>query len=310
MGYSCGMSTQNEAKPQFKRKHVVVEKPFSKKWFLNYLLVILGCSILAFGVVFFIIPFHIVPGGVFGISILVNQLTGFPVGAIALCINIPLFIWGIKVLGAQFGFKTFMAIILSSTFIDLLTHFSGGKGLTDDILVSAMFGGVFIGVGIALAIRADATTGGTDIIAQIISRYTRIPVGQLFLVIDGIIVLSSVIIFQKIDLAPYAIIAIFSISRTVDAILSGLDHRKAVFIISQEHEKIRQVILEDMDRGGTYLLAKGLFYSDEDKRIIFSALSRKEVARLHGYIKKIDPNAFLAVLDTHEIIGSGFKSFT
>ncbi len=295
--------------PEFKKKSFAIEKTFSKRWFFNYFKVILGSFILAFGVVFFIIPFHVVPGGVFGISILVNHLTGFPVGVVALLINIPLFIWGIRVLGARFGIKTFLAIVLTSVFIDGLTHFSGGKALTKDILVSSMFGGVFVGIGIALAIRGDATTGGTDIIAQIISKYTKIPVGQLFLFIDGVIVLGSVIIFRKIDLAPYAIIAIFSISKTVDSILNGLDHRKAVFIVSKAHEKIRQVILSDMDRGGTYLTAKGLFYKDEDRNIIFSALSRKEVARLQGFIKRIDPEAFLVVLDTREIIGSGFKPF-
>lgn len=296
--------------PEFKKKPFAVEKTFSKRWFFNYFKVILGSSILAFGVVFFIIPFHVVPGGVFGISILINHLTGFPVGMAALLINIPLFIWGIRVLGAQFGIKTFLAIVLTSVFIDLFTYLYGGKALTEDILVSSMFGGVFVGVGIALAIRGDATTGGTDIIAQIISKYTKIPVGQLFLLIDGVIVMGSVIIFRKIELAPYAIIAIFSISKTVDSILNGLDHRKAVFIVSKEHEKIRDVILSDMDRGGTYLMAKGLFYRNEERNIIFSALSRKEVAKLQSFIKRIDPDAFLAVLDTREIIGSGFKPFT
>jgi uncharacterized membrane-anchored protein YitT (DUF2179 family) len=295
--------------PEFKKKPFIYEKTFSKVWFFNYFKVILGSFVLAVGVVYFIIPFKIVPGGVFGISILVNHLTGLPVGILAMLINVPLFIWGIKVLGARFGIKTFLAIILTSMFIDGLTHYSGANALTEDILVSAMFGGVFIGVGIALVIRGDATTGGTDIIAQIINKYTKIPMGQLFLLIDGVIVLSSVFLFRKIDLAPYAIIAIFSISKTVDSILSGLDHRKAVFIVSNEHEKIRNVILSDMDRGGTYLMAKGLFYKDEDRHIIFSALSRKEVARLQGYIQKIDPEAFLAVLDTREIIGSGFKPF-
>lgn len=294
---------------EYKKKAFETEKLFSKKWFFNYSKVILGAFILAFGLVYFIIPFHIVPGGVFGISILINHLSGFPIGLLALLINTPLFIWGVRVLGGQFGVKTIFAIVLTSGFIDLINHFSHGVALTQDILVSSMFGGVFIGIGIALAIRADATTGGTDIIAQIVAKYTKIQVGQLFLIVDGLIVLASVIVFRKIDLAPYAIIAIFSISKTIDAILSGLDHRKAVFIISQEHEKIRDLILNEMDRGGTYLAARGLFYKDEEKHLIFSALSRKEVARLQAFIKSVDPNAFLAVLDTHEIIGCGFKPF-
>lgn len=295
--------------PEFKKKYFAVEKPFSKLWFFNYFLVILGTFIMAAGFVYFVVPFHIVPGGVFGMSIIVNHLTGFPIGIIALVVNIPLFIWGIKVLGSQFGIKSFLAITLASVFIDGLTYLSGGKGLTEDILVSSIFGGVLAGVGIALVIRGNATTGGTDIIAQIISKYTKIPVGQLFLIVDGIIVFTSVLIFRKIDLAPYAIIAIFSISKTVDAILTGLDNRKAVFIVSKEHEKIRNVILEDMDRGGTYLVSRGLYFREEDRNVIFSALSRKELARLHSYIKQIDPEAFLMAIDTHEIIGSGFKPF-
>ncbi len=295
--------------PKYKRKPVPRETLFSRIWFFNYTRVLLGSLILAAGLVYFIIPFHVVPGGVFGVGIIVNHLTGFPVGMAALVINIPLLLWGIRVLGAQFGIKTFVAIVLTSVFIDGLTHFSGARALTEDILVSSMFGGVFAGVGIAMVIRSGATTGGTDIIAQIISKYTKSPVGQLFLLIDGAIVLSSVVVFNKIDLAPYAIIAIFSVSKTVDAILNGLDHRKAVLIISSEHEQIREIILQQMDRGGTYLMGKGLFYKDEERPIIFSALSRKELAYLQRAIKPIDPDAFLTVLDAHEIIGSGFKPF-
>lgn len=295
--------------PEYKKKSFTRDKTFSRNWFLSYVKVILGSAILAAGLVYFIIPFHIVPGGVFGVGILVNQLTGFPVGMAALLINIPLFIWGIRVLGAQFGIKAFLAVVLISGCIDLFRYFSGDRALTQDILVSAMFGGVFCGTGIALAIRAGATTGGTDIIAQIIAKYSRIQVGRLFLMVDGLIVLAGILVFRKIDMAPYAIIVIFCVSKTVDAILTGLDHRKAVFIISRHHDRIREMILKEMDRGGTYLLARGLFYTEEERRIIFSALSRKEVARLQDFIREVDPEAFMAVLDTHEIIGSGFKPF-
>ncbi len=293
---------------KLKRKEIPVEKLFSSLWFFNYFKVLVGSITLAFGLVYFIIPLHVVPGGVYGLSIVANHLTGFPIGMLALAINIPLFIMGMRVLGKQLGVKTFVSMVLTSVSIDVLTHFSGGKALTEDILVSSIFGGVLAGVGIATVIRGNGTTGGTDIIAQIISKYTKIPVGQLFLMVDGIIVLSSVVIFRKIDLAPYAIIAIFSVSKTIDAILTGLDNRKAVFIISNEHEKIREIILKDMDRGGTYINSKGL-YTNEERNIIFSALSRKELARLQSYIKQIDPEAFMTVINTHEIIGSGFKPF-
>jgi len=295
--------------PEYKKKQFQKEKLLSPLWFKNYMLVIMGAFVLAVGYTFFMIPHNIVPGGVFGSSIIINHLIGLPIGIISLCINIPLLLLGIKILGAKFGVKTFLAMVISSASIDLLSHFWGDINITDDLLVSAIFGGVLIGAGIAMVIRAEATTGGTDIIAQILAVISKRQVGQMFLIIDGLIVFCSVIIFRKIELAPYAVIAIFCISRTVDTILNGLEVRKAVFIISQQHEKIREYILSELDRGGTYLNSRGLYFPEHERNLIFSVLNRKELAQLQNWIKAIDPDAFLTVFQAQEIFGSGFKPF-
>ncbi|MFA8435612.1 MAG: YitT family protein [Marinifilaceae bacterium] len=292
--------------PKYHKKVFEKESLFSPIWFRNYSLVVLGSVLVALGYVFFIVPHKLVPGGVFGFSIIVNYLTNFPIGVVALCINIPLLLWGIYALGGHFGVKTVLSMVLGSLFIDGLTYLFGNAMVTKDLLVSAMFGGGIIGLGIALVIRAEATTGGTDIIARIISKYLRVPVGQLFLVIDGLIVLTSVMVFRDIDLAPYCIIAILSISKTVDAVLNGLDDKKAAFIISEKHEEIRNHIL-NMDRGGTYIHGEGLFFQEKEKKIIFTALSRKELAHLERMVKKTDAEAFIATMNTNDVFGYGFK---
>lgn len=292
--------------PEYRKKNFEQEKLFSGLWFRNYGMVVLGSFLVALGYVFFIVPHNIVPGGVFGFSIIVNYLTNYPIGMIALCLNIPLLLWGIWVLGGGFGVKTVLSMVLGSVFIDGLTYLLGSPVITKDLLVSSMFGGGVIGLGIALVIRAGATTGGTDIIARILSKFLKVQVGRMFLVVDGLVVLTSVLVFKDIDLAPYCIIAIFSISKTVDAVLDGFDNKKAVFIVSEEHDNIREKIL-NMDRGGTYLNGEGLFFREKEKKIIFTALCRRELADLEGFVKQVDPEAFITIMNTNEVFGHGFK---
>jgi len=292
--------------PQYKKKSFPQEELFSTLWFRNYSLIITGSLLVALGYNFFIMPHKLVPGGVFGFSIILNQLIDIPVGTLALCVNIPLLAWGIKILGGKFGIKTIVSMVLGSVFIDGLTYFFGNPIITQNLLVSSMFGGAIIGLGIGLVVYSGATTGGTDIIARILSKWLKVSLGQMFIIIDGLIVLTSILVFKDIDLAPYCIIAILSISKTVDAVLMGMDAKKAALIISEKHEEIRDKIL-DMDRGGTYLKGEGLFYKGQEKRIIFTALNRKELGLLETFVKSIDANAFVATLNTNDVYGNGFK---
>ena len=284
------------------------DKIFSKKWLKNYTLIIVGSFILAAGFVFFITPYKIVPGGVYGISIVLHWLLGTPVGMVALAFDIPLTLIGIKVLGPRFGIKTVAGFVLTAVFVDTITYFYGTEPLVEgDALLSSIFGGLFLGVGIGLIFKSKATSGGTDIIAMMISKKNRLPVGQLMILVDSAIVLIGLIVFQDWKIPLYSLIVIFITGKVIDTILEGMNYDKVLFIISEKSNEIRDRIVNDMDRGGTYLQGEGM-YKNEKKTIIFTVVNRREMTMLQEFIHGIDPRAFVTVLNSNEILGEGFKS--
>ncbi|HPT14701.1 MAG TPA: YitT family protein [Bacteroidales bacterium] len=293
------------------------EKLFSRKWFINYGLIVLGSFLLAAGFVFFISPYRIVPGGVYGISIVIHYVTkgllswapdGFPIGLMGLILNIPLTILGIKILGPRFGVKTVVGFILSSVFMDGITYFWGEKPLVEgDALLSSIFGGVLIGIGLGLIFKSKATSGGSDIIAMIIAKYTNIPLGQLLIYVDSVIVLLGLVVFADWKIPLYSWIVIFVTGKTIDIVLQGISVDKTLFIISDKFEEIRDRIINDLQRGGTYIPGFGM-YNGAQKTIIFTVVNRREMAILEEYIHLIDPDAFVTVLEANEILGEGFKS--
>lgn len=295
------------------------EKLFSKEWFRSYSLITLGAFIMAAGFVFFIDPYKIVPGGVYGIAIVVHELTrglfsiwpdGIPIGLFGLILNIPLTIIGIKVLGPRFGVKTVVGFILASAFIDGLTMIFGQDdplGLADDILLACVFGAVLIGFGLGLIFKSKATSGGSDIIAMIFAKYTRMPVGQLLVFVDSTIVIFGLVVFQDWKIPLYSWLVIFITGKVIDLVLEGVSYEKMLLIISDEHDQIRDKIIKDLNRGGTFLLGEGM-YQGKEKKIIYTVVNRRELAILESFIHKIDPKAFLTVVDAREILGNGFKA--
>jgi len=293
------------------------ESLFSKKWFISYTLIILGSFILAAGFVFFISPYRIVPGGVYGIAIVIHYLTkgmfiwapdGFPIGLMGLILNIPLTILGIRILGPRFGVKTVVGFILSSVFMDGITYLWGEAPLVaDDALLSSIFGGVLVGIGLGLIFKSKATSGGSDIIAMIIAKYTRLPLGQLMIYVDSAIVLIGLAVFADWKIPLYSWIVIFITGKVIDIVLQGISFDKTLFIISDRFEEIRERIIVDLNRGGTYIPGKGM-YNGSEKTIIFTVVNRREMAILEEYIHQIDPQAFVTVLEANEILGEGFKS--
>ena len=293
-------------------------KLFSRKWFYDYTLILVGSFILAAGFVYFITPHKIVPGGVYGIAIVVHYLTkgmftfwpeGIPIGLFGLVLNIPLTWAGIKILGPKFGVKTITGFVLTSIFIDGITMLRpvGDAALVSDVLLSCVFGGVLLGFGLGLIFKSRATSGGSDIIAMIAAKYTRLPLGRLMIYVDSAIVLIGLAAFQDWAIPLYSWVVIFITGRAIDITLEGADYNKALFIISKAHEAIREKVLVDLERGGTYLKAKGM-YTNEEKQMIFTVVSRRELAILEDYIREIDPDAFITIMDTKEILGEGFKS--
>ena len=284
------------------------EKPFTKKWFISYSLIVAGAFILATGFVFFITPYKIVPGGVYGISIVLHYLFNTPVGLVALCFDIPLTIIGIKFLGPRFGIKTVVGFSLTAIFTDLLTYYWGFKPLVvGDALLSAVFGGVLAGLGLGMIFKSKATSGGSDIVAMIIAKYTRLPLGMLMIYVDSVIVLVGLAVFRDWKIPLYSWIVIFVTGKVIDVVLEGVSYDKSVFIISDKYEEIRDKIINNLDRGGTYIDGKGM-YNNAERRMIHTVVSRRELAILEEYIHQIDPKAFLTITDATEILGEGFKS--
>lgn len=284
------------------------DKLFTRKWFISYGLIIVGTFLVSIGYVYFITPYKIVPGGIYGISIVLHHMFGLPVGMTALAFNIPLTIIGTRVLGPRFGAKTVVGFVLTSVFVDVMSYFSEFRPLVDsDPLLSSIFGGAIVGVGVGLIFKSKATSGGSDVIAMIMARYTKLPLGQLMMGVDSIIVLVGFVAFRDWHIPLYSWITIFVMGKVIDAVLQGISYEKTIFIVSDEHQAIRDKIINDLNRGGTYLNAEGM-YNGNQKKVIFTVVNRRELAMLEEFINKVDPKAFLTVMDANEILGTGFKS--
>ncbi len=284
------------------------EKFLSKSWLKAVILILIGTFIMSVGIVYFIAPYKFVPGGVYGISIVLHHLFGLPIGIMALTLDIPLTLIGIKILGPRFGWKTVLGFISLAVFVDVLGYFQGNNPLVEgDPLLSAIFGGVLLGIGLGLVFKSKASSGGTDIVAMILGKYTRMPLGQLIIYVDSVIVLIGLVAFKDWTIPLYSWIVIYITGKVVDLILEGSTYEKSLFIISDKYKDIKSVIIEDIKRSGTLISGSGL-YSDNTKQIIFTVVSRRELAILKDYIHEIDPNAFVAVMNAHEILGEGFKS--
>jgi uncharacterized membrane-anchored protein YitT (DUF2179 family) len=201
-----------------------------------------------------------------------------------------------------------VGFVLTAVFVDGLTYLYGAKALVpDDVLLSSVFGGVFIGLGLGLIFKSKATSGGSDIVAMIISKYTKLPLGQLMIYVDSTIVISGLLAFQDWKIPLYSLIVIYITGRIVDLVLQGISYDKTLFIISEKHAEIRDKIIHDLNRGGTFLKGEGM-YNGKEKSIIYTVLNRRELSILQDFIHKTDPEAFLTVINANEILGKGFKS--
>lgn len=196
--------------------------------------------------------------------------------------------------------------MLSSAFIDLQHIMFGYEPLVDDMLLSSIFGGVLIGFGLGLIFRSKATSGGSDIIAMIIAKYTRLPLGQLMIYVDSIIVLLALVAFKDWKIPLYSWVVIYISGKVIDMTIQGISYDKALFIITDKYDEVKDKIINDLERGGTMINIKGM-YSGHDKKMIFTNVSRREVYMLKDFIHSIDPNAFITVIDANEILGNGFK---
>ena len=270
--------------------------------------IVLGSMIYAVSVNAFTAPNQIAPGGVTGISTMLNYLFDTPIGVMTLVINLPIVLWGIIEIGYQLVAKTLVAIAVSSIAIDIFSLFI--PPYHGDAILVAIFGGVLEGLGLSLVFIRGATTGGTDLIARLLNhRFRHIPLGKLMMAVDGVIVVISAFVFGRIENAMYACIVIFVATSLIDRILYGVDigTGKIFYVLSPCAHQIGNRIMGELDRGITYISATG-GYSNIPSQMLFCAVRRFEVYKVNEIIREEDRDAFVIVGDAGEISGEGFRS--
>ncbi len=278
------------------------------KVLFDYIGITLGCVLMVTGLVLFLMPNTIAPGGVTGLAIIIKELTGIPIDLTNLVVNIPLFIAGIILLGGAFGIKTAYATIAFSAIIRIfIIIFGDGHVLTNDLLLSAIYGGVIMGVGIGIVFRSGGTTGGTDLAGAIINKlFPSFSIAKSMMILDLTIVITAGIIVKNIEISLYSIITLYILVNMADFIVEGLNYSKAFYIISNHSNEIGKQINLELDRGVTALKGRG-FYTGEQKDVLLCVVNRTQVARLKNLVYEIDDKAFLMVTTFHEVLGEGFK---
>lgn len=271
----------------------------------DYMVISAAALFYAAAVSLFLDPNNLAPGGVTGIAILLNRLTGIAVGTLVLVINIPILLLGLWKFGFRFLCSTVYATVLSSCFINLLRPCGA---LTGEPILAALAGGVLVAGALGFIFRAGATTGGMDIVVKLLRiRYPHLKTGALFFMTDMTIVLLSGLVFRNIDTVLYAMLAVLVTSLLFDVVLYGRDEAKLIYIISDRPQAIGARLLEEIGAGATYLTGKGA-YSEQEKQVIFCVLRKQLAPKAEDIVKEEDPYAFMIVTSATEIYGEGYKN--
>lgn len=270
---------------------------------LELVYILIGSTIIAISFNVFLLPNQVASGGVSGISTILHGLFGWKPAYVQWALNIPLFIAGLIFLGYQFAIKTLIGTFFLPFVVILTEHW---QPWTHNPLLASIFGGIGVGLGLGIVFLGQASTGGTDLAAQIIHKFTGLSLGECVAVIDGLVVLSAAIVFD-IEKGLYAIIALFVTSKTIDFVQVGFNRSKNVLIISDKHAAIREEILHNIDRGVTKLQAFGGF-TEQEKPILMCVIDQSEFTKLKQLVKTIDGNAFVIVMDAAEVLGEGFNT--
>lgn len=274
------------------------------KTVLSYLGITVGTFVTALGLVLFLVPNKIAAGGVSGLATVIHHVFHFPVGLTMLVLNVPLFLFGIRELGFNFGLKSLYGTIALSFFTDLITHYL--QVATQDLLLASIYGGIVVGLGLGIVFRFGGTTGGTDLAARILHRYLRLSVGKSLFFIDAAVIALAALVFG-LELALYAFLVVYLTAKVIDMIQEGEGFAKAALIVSSRGRQLGEMVMTELDRGVTYLRGKGGF-SGQDREIVLVIISRSEVSPLKQLVAQVDPQAFLIISNVNEALGEGFKS--
>ena len=272
----------------------------------DYLMLVIGCLITGASYAYFFVPNNIAPGGITGVATVINSLTGWPpVGTLSFILNIPLFLLGYRSGGKRFVFRSFISMMMLSLFIDVLP----GAPVVVDALLASIFGGILLGIGLGLVLRAGATTGGTDLAAQMVhNRFSFVSVGTFLFGIDCRVILLAGLVFD-VKAALVALIALYISTKVIDMVIKGWNTEQQMMIISDSAQQIASRIMAEMNRGATFIEATGA-YTGEKRGMLYCVVTRAEIMQIKAIVAAIDPHAFVTVSEAHEVMGEGFKQFS
>ncbi len=297
---------------------------------MEFIIITIGAAIMAIGIGVFLVEAKVVPGGVSGLSMATHYLSGgtIPVGLMIWVFNIPLYIWGLKELGKEFGVRTFYGFTLNSFFIDFFRGDIPGFNFIqlqnsptvsnlreNDFLFLILIGAALLGIGLGLIFKFRGTTAGSDIVAAIMHKRFGVKPGMAIMIIDFFVICLAGLIIDLKDLAGdrsavtltfYALFLLFVSSRLVDVIIDGFDYARSALIISDKNDEIAKAIMNELSRGATALKARGI-YRNVDREVLITVITLKELSKLTHIIKTIDPTAFVTVNNVHEVLGEGFR---
>ena len=301
-----------------------------KQEILAYFLLTIGSALFAIGDVMFVNPYLMAPGGTYGLSNVFNTLWPWKISLYAICMDVPLLIIGTLILGPRFGIKTIVSTALIFLFTLILESTWGynpvlhdgaivsqeaeglvpipnnGGWFQPDYFLNTVVAGLIYGVAIGLIFRSGATSGGSDIISMILHKYTKISLGTLVMIVDGIITLSTFIAFGAIRLPIYAVLIIFIEGKVINLVVDGMKSYRTVFIITDNPEPIRDYIINNLKRGGTCITGSGL-YKGNERKMLYVSLNRTDMIKLRSELYHIDPKAFVNIMESSEILGEGFR---
>ncbi len=268
----------------------------------KYFLIFSGAVITAVGLEMFLIPNNIIDGGVVGLSIMAQAITKMPLGLFLVALNLPFLYLGYKQIGKAFAIATLTAIFLLALWS---SYFAPFKTVTQDPFLAAIFGGIIVGLGVGLIIRSGGSLDGTEIVAIILDKKSVFSVGEVVMFINLFILSSAGLLFGW-DKAMYSLVAYFVIAKMIDVVVQGLDESYAVMIVTNEPDAINAAVTERLKRGVTFLYGEGGYTGDE-KKVLYSVVTRLEVNKLKELVLDIDENAFVAINAVHDIVGGRFK---
>ena len=273
-----------------------------KEWLKDIALISAGAFIYAFGVNYFFVANKLADGGIAGISVILHYLFNFNISMTYLVLNVPLVIMGYKLIGGKFIVKTFYGTAMTSLAFRVFQNYLGPM---DDKLIASIFGGLIIGIGLGTIFVGGGSSGGADILVKILNKYFDIPVGKAFLALDSFVLSVLGILFGR-DIFMYTLVGLFISTKAIDFIQDGVDKAKALMIISNKSEEIKNEIMKQTGRGVTIINARG-GYTNDNKEVLYCILGRYEVTTVKRIVKNIDRKAFMSISEVSEVLGEGFK---